>query len=589
LVLALNNGAEDLSITAHSTSFAFTTRLLANQAYNITVKQQPGVPSQTCVVAGGVGSVTANVTTVAVNCTTLAYSIQGNLSGLMAGGTLVLQLNGGPAYPLTNNGAFSFPTQVSSGNSYAVTISQQPGSQTCVVTGGTGTVGASAVTVVVNCDPARASLGGVVNQLEGMGLTLVEANGGTATPSSSGSFLFPSTLALGTTYSVSVLHAPSNPTQDCTLMNATGVIGPSSSMAVTVNCMRALFGVSGAVSGLPGGQAVTVTLNATPLTGGLPVWVADAFVNSTQTSQTFNFPASVMSGVSWSIVARPQNPVPVTSCSVMNGSGVMGGANVSNVAITCAALPFTVGGTISNLRGNGLTLSNSTNGEALNVAGNATTFTFVSSLASGSTYNVSVQANPTSPSQSCSVDPGTGIGLVGPGAVTSIGVTCVTQSFQFSGSVSGLNGALTLSLNGAGSQQVSMNSNGSFFFGMVLSGTSYNVQVASQPPSQRCTVTNGMGVVGGTDINNVAVVCQNLFPIHGTAMNISAPVVLTLNGGEQLTVPVNATAFNFFTRLVEGTNYMVTLAQPAGHTCQVMPASGMVQATTSLSLNCTTP
>jgi 6-phosphogluconolactonase (cycloisomerase 2 family) len=111
---------------------------------------------QTCTVANGTGTASANVTNVAVTCTTSVASgvtIGGTVSRL-AGTGLVLQDNGGDSLTVTAGGTFTFKTPVAAGQPYTATVSTQPSSPTqyCVVTNGSGTAGASNVTnVTVMC------------------------------------------------------------------------------------------------------------------------------------------------------------------------------------------------------------------------------------------------------------------------------------------------------------------------------------------------------------------------------------------------------------------------------------------------------
>jgi 6-phosphogluconolactonase len=79
------------------------------------------------------------------------YTVGGSVSGL-AGSGLVLQIDGSENLPVSANGAFSFPVNFSSGMSYAVTVLSQPSASNCVVTNGSGTIGASnVVNVTVQC------------------------------------------------------------------------------------------------------------------------------------------------------------------------------------------------------------------------------------------------------------------------------------------------------------------------------------------------------------------------------------------------------------------------------------------------------
>jgi len=84
------------------------------------------------------------------------YTVGGAVTGL-AGSGLELQLNGGTPLAVSSAGAFAFPTSLKSGATYSVTVAAQPSSptQTCVVTRGSGTVGAANVAnVAVACAPS---------------------------------------------------------------------------------------------------------------------------------------------------------------------------------------------------------------------------------------------------------------------------------------------------------------------------------------------------------------------------------------------------------------------------------------------------
>ena len=83
------------------------------RAYGVTVKTQPGSPSQTCVAANGAGTVNSNVTNISITCTTNTFTIGGTISGLS--GTVVLQNNAGNDLTLSTSGTFTFSTPVVSG------------------------------------------------------------------------------------------------------------------------------------------------------------------------------------------------------------------------------------------------------------------------------------------------------------------------------------------------------------------------------------------------------------------------------------------------------------------------------------------
>jgi hypothetical protein len=153
-----DNGGDNLSITANGT-FSFPAELQSGAAYHATIEASP--PGQSCTIANATGTVdSANATSIAVTCSTTAasYSIGGSVSG--GSGPVVLENNGGDALTVSDNGSFTFDTNLASGSGYNVTVVTNPPGQSCIVTGGSGTVGTSAVTnVSVSCaaNPAGAN------------------------------------------------------------------------------------------------------------------------------------------------------------------------------------------------------------------------------------------------------------------------------------------------------------------------------------------------------------------------------------------------------------------------------------------------
>jgi hypothetical protein len=105
-------------------------------------------PTQTCTVANAVGTITANVTNVSVNCEN-SYTIGGAVSGLTGQG---LVLNNGSDYlPVSTNGTFIVSTYVVGGTAYNITVATQPTGQNCTVANGSGTVTTNVTNVQVFC------------------------------------------------------------------------------------------------------------------------------------------------------------------------------------------------------------------------------------------------------------------------------------------------------------------------------------------------------------------------------------------------------------------------------------------------------
>ncbi len=79
-------------------------------------------------------------------------------------------------------------------------------------------------------------------------------------------------------------------------------------------------------------------------------------------------------------------------------------------------------------------------------------------------------------------------------------------AYQVGGTVSGLSGTVVLQDNGG--DDLSVSASGGFTFATALAaGSAYNVTVQTNPAGQTCSVANGSGTVGSSDITNIAVTC----------------------------------------------------------------------------------
>jgi hypothetical protein len=99
----------------------------------------------------------------------------------------------------------------------------------------------------------------------------------------------------------------------------------------------------------------------------------------------------------------------------------------------------------------------------------------------------------------------------------------VTASFAIDthlvgGTVSGLvGGSVTLSLN-SGAQTRVVSADGAFAFADAMdSGTGYSVTIAAQPtnPTQSCSIANGDGTLGASDVSDIVVTCVDTIFIDG--------------------------------------------------------------------------
>jgi len=420
------------------------------------------------------------------------YSIGGTVSGL-AGTGLVLQDNGGDNLTIGQNGSFIFPTALTSGSAYAVTVLTQPSNpaQTCAVTfGGTGTATSNVVVVRVSCNTNSFTVGVNVSGLSGTGLVL-QNNGGDNLPvSANGSFTFSTPINRGGSYNVTILTQPSGPTQNCAVTNGFGASINGNVTAIQVACFTTsvTFTVGGTVSGLAGTGLVLQDNSGE----NLPI----------AKNGSFTFPTAIPNGSSFSVTVFSQPVSPSQTCAVTGGGGTAS-ANITCVLVNCTTATFVIGGTITGLTSSGLILQDN-GASSLPVSANATSFTFATQVASGSSYAVTVLAQP---NPSCAITNGSG--TVGNSSVSNITVACAGTSSNIGATVSGLlaNTAVVLQDNGGDNLTISTNGAATNFNTPVASGAAYVVTVLTQPAGQTCTLgANASGKVASAAIN-VAVTC----------------------------------------------------------------------------------
>jgi hypothetical protein len=237
------------------------------------------------------------------------------------------------------------------------------------------------------------------------------------------------------------------------------------------------------------------------------------------------------------------------------------------------ASTFSVGGGVSGLGAEGLVLQNN-GGDALTVPANAATFQFATPVAAGGSYAVTVAAQPAG--RTCTVTRGTG--SIVSAAVTDISVVCHVTTRTIAGTIAGLTtNGLVLRNNGADDLTVAANATTFQYATPIATGSGYSVTTFAQPAGLTCTVSDGVGSNVNADIHDIHIACSAVtFTIGGTIVDLSAGgLVLQNNGGDNLVVAANSTAFEFATPVAYGGGYDVTvLTQPVGQFCSVSAASG---------------
>jgi len=158
-----NTGVEQLPITVNG-EFTFVTPVPTGFAYTVTIFAQPTGPAQTCSITPGTGSGTAiaNVTTVAITCPAITYSVGGTVVGLqgitpnngpLTDGSFVLQNVLGNTLIVTENGPFTFATPEALNDQFEVSVfhpaSSQP--QGCTLWDYKGVVTGNITDIVIDC------------------------------------------------------------------------------------------------------------------------------------------------------------------------------------------------------------------------------------------------------------------------------------------------------------------------------------------------------------------------------------------------------------------------------------------------------
>jgi len=353
------------------------------------------------------------------------------------------------------------------------------------------------------------TIGGSVSNLVGTGLVLVDNSTDSLTVTSNSganvNFTFNTKVSSGGTYSVAVQTQPSNPAQTCTVTGGSGTVSTANvttvSVACTTNAVTAMIG--GTLSGLQPNTQVILQDN-----GG------DSLTLKANGSFTFKTPVTgPTDAYNVTVLTQPTNPLQI--CTVTNGSGTAS-ADVTNVAVSCV-LAYTIGGNVNGVVGTGLILSN-TGGEQLTITGNGA-FVFKSPVPTGFAYSVSIFQQPTNPTQTCALQPGTASGTA-TANVTSVVVNCQAVTFSVGGNVVGLqgiaptNGPLTDSSfaiqNNLGDTTY-VTQNGPFTFPTPEAlNANYNISVFTDPSTQwqGCTIWNFHGVVT-TNVNSIVVDCAH--------------------------------------------------------------------------------
>jgi sugar lactone lactonase YvrE len=170
LVLSVDGNA--LPVGGGVSSVTLASSLQTGFAYTVSVQTQP--TGLSCSVTNGTGTIaSANVGTVAINCSVAAYTIGGSISGLTTTGLVLLNNGEDPTTIPANATQFSMHTTLSPGAGYNITVGKQPYGITlaCTIANASGTTSSNVTTVAVTCaavSPTQISLANYFTFPEGV-------------------------------------------------------------------------------------------------------------------------------------------------------------------------------------------------------------------------------------------------------------------------------------------------------------------------------------------------------------------------------------------------------------------------------------
>jgi len=556
----LNN---ELVFTSNSTA-TFASTYSNGASYTVTVFAQPS--GQTCSLGSNyTGTITADIT---VTATCVSATPTDLISVAVTGltGTLVMQDNVGDNLTFTSNSTQTFATSYTSGSTYTVSVKTQPSGQTCTLSSNaTGTI-TSNITVTATCttNAVNYNISVAVTGLTGT-LVMQDNVGDNLTFSTNTTQIFATSYASGSSYTVSVKTQPSG--QTCTLgSNATGTI--TSNLTVTATCTSSVVDYN-------------ISVAATGLTGTLVMQdnVGDNLTFTSNTTQTFG--TAYASGSSYTVSVKTQ-PSGQTCTLGSNASGTI----TSNITVTatCVSTPtYNLSVAVTGLTGTLVVKDNV--GPTLSFTSN-TTQTFSNSYASGATYSVTVQTQPSG--QTCT------LGSNASGTITSnvtVTATCTTNpvNYTISVAVTGLTG--TLVMQDSKSDTLTFTSNTTQTFATsYASGSSYTVSVKTQPSGQTCTLSSN---ASGTITSNITVTATCASSGSGLTVSVavsglSGTVTVENDQGQTLTFTSNETqAFSY--SYTSGATYTVSVTQqPSAQACIPTYSTGTIKSDVTISATCAT-
>ncbi len=535
----ITNGADTLTLTQNST-FTFNKRLSPNSSYDVKIKQNP--PDQLCYVENGTGKIKdQDITNIVIQCLN-SYSIGGIIAGL--DGTLTLS-NNGENISLTNESSFTFSERYPGGTTYDIEIISQPEHQTCEIINGQGIISVSNITnIKIICNYNKYTLSANISNLHGT--LFLKDDKDVLSISSDGIYTFPTPITYLYPYSVTILSEP--PGQTCNLLNRKGIMYDNSFVEVT--CETKKYYIGGTLLNLNGGKII------------LSNKYGNLITLTSNGEFTINKKYNWGDNFSISIVTQPDHQI----CDIFNSTGVVY-SNIDDIVVTCKLKQYSIGGTVSTLYEDYLTLTN--NGvDEINIS-SPEAFTFPHTLPYGSNYNISIEKYPKY--QTCTISNYSGIVTEN---INNIIVNCQYKYYSVGGTVENLTSDTVYLKTNLG-EILKFSNNTSFTFTKLFrDGTNYYVTILTQPTTRKCSIENNSGLIYGANITNVIVNCNKMYTLGGTITGTSGKTITIENYNSFLTLSTDG-HFVFPNYYGPGDKYnVVVYSLPISYTCKITNGTG---------------
>lgn len=269
----------------------------------------------------------------------------------------------------------------------------------------------------------------------------------------------------------------------------------------------ALSACGGGSAGAGGSSQSPATRSLSATVSGLAVSGLVLTVNQSQVpvasgATSVVLAAALPSGTGYAVAVASQPSG--QNCSVVDGTGVIGTANVPNVVVICSDQTYTVGGSLAGLgSGSGLVLANGS--DSLPVSPGATSFTLPAAVPFGSPYAVTVQTQPAG--ETCTV--ANAAGSMPAASVTNVTVSCSTNTYRIGGTISGLTASgLTLLDNGTDATNIPADAVQFSMTTAVAYGGSYDITIAKPPAGEVCSIGGAAGGPVAGNVTSVTVTCK---------------------------------------------------------------------------------